>query len=153
MLLVLVARHREQCVDSSRTINRRDFWRYSSAAALVGVVSLNGTTRPSLQGLSPGDRLECIDFENLVGEVFTVNERPAAFKLVHAQRSNRGTDSRPSHVRNEPFSLVFAAPEGAELESAVHRIQHPQLGSFEVFVNRIQFGSRHHGINYEVVFS
>jgi hypothetical protein len=102
---------------------------------------------------SPVSRLECSDFESLVGEAFAVNDRPDALRLVHAQRSNQGKDSRPSHVRQEPFSLVFTAPEGTELANAIHRVQHPQLGCFDVYTNRIQFGSRHRGNNYEIVFS
>ena len=140
-------------MDSENTIKRREFLGHSSAAALVGVASLNGMANELLAGNGQGERLECTDFEGLVGETFTVSDQPASLKLIDAQRAKHATDSRPSHVRQEPFSLVFTAPEGTELDDAIHRVEHRGVGRVDVYINRIQMESHPHGNTYEIVFS
>jgi hypothetical protein len=52
-------------------------------------------------------------------------------------------------LRGEAFSLVFRAAEGPALPDGVHRLTHPVLGSFALFVSA--FGRGRAGQGYQAV--
>jgi hypothetical protein len=139
-------------MDSDKTIQRRDFLGNSSAAAIVGAAALNGAAGGLLASESKDGRLEGANFVDLVGETFSVSGQAAPLKLIDA-RVDRPRDERPAHVRQEPFSLLFAAPEGTELESSIHAISHRRFGQFEVYMHRVQVESYPQGNTYEICFS
>jgi hypothetical protein len=53
--------------------------------------------------------------------------------------------------RRDPFSLVFRAPQGAHYEQRIYRLEHDELGSFELFLVPIQPDER--GPLYQAVFA
>ena len=138
-------------MDLDNTIKRRDFLGNTSAAAIAGAAALNGAATGLLAGESKDGRLECTNFEDLVGDTFTVNGQQTALKLIDAKAGRR--DSRPAHVRQEPFSLLFAAPEGTELADSIHAVGHRRFGEFNVFVQRVQMEAFPQGNTYEICFS
>jgi hypothetical protein len=55
-----------------------------------------------------------------------------------------------AHVR-PPFSLVFRGPAEVVLPQHIYRIQHAQLGSFDLFL--VPIGPDREGMRYEAVFT
>ncbi|MDX6476071.1 MAG: hypothetical protein QOH95_1582 [Gaiellaceae bacterium] len=52
----------------------------------------------------------------------------------------------------DAYSLLFRAPRGAEpLQGRIHRLRHPALGKFELFLSPV--GRAVHGQGYEAVIS
>jgi hypothetical protein len=58
-------------------------------------------------------------------------------------------ETQPSGER-EPFSLVFRAPVHAPREQGTYRIEHPELGAFDLFL--VPIGADAEGVRLEAVF-
>ena len=50
-----------------------------------------------------------------------------------------------------PFSLVFRAPAGDLVPQRIYRVEHGELGSFEIFL--VPIGPDEVGMRYEAVFA
>lgn len=73
---------------------------------------------------------------------------PLALRLSEV---NAGT-AQPNAPRVEPFSLVFTGPAAPILDQEIHRLEHDELGSLDIFLVPIgydQAGS----MRYEAVFN
>jgi len=90
------------------------------------------------------------DFEAHVGTEFTVADGEASItmKLAAVQRGPVRTHGQ----RTEPFSLVFAAPQGTMWPQRMYTFEHPELGSNMIFVVPIGPGDDHVML-YEAVFN
>jgi hypothetical protein len=53
--------------------------------------------------------------------------------------------------RRLPFSLVFRGPREMLLPQHIYRIEHEQLGSFELFI--VPIGPDQAGMRYEAIFT
>ncbi len=53
---------------------------------------------------------------------------------------------------NERFSLVFSGPKTPLLESAIHRLEHEELGQVELYLGRVGTLARE-DVRYEAVFN
>ena len=87
-------------------------------------------------------------FRDRLGETFRLrDESGATLDLVLID-----TRGLPSHsgVR-EPFSVVFRAPARPVLDQMIRRLQHPELGAFELFL--VPIGPDDLGMRYEAVFT
>jgi hypothetical protein len=88
-------------------------------------------------------------FEGRVGERFRVHfepGRPDELELVEAER---GGDAAPG--ARAPFSLVFAVRSEVVHPQQIYRVDHDELGSFELFLVPIAPDER--GTLYEAVFA
>lgn len=54
-------------------------------------------------------------------------------------------------IGGESFSIVFLAPLTAPVEQQIYRIDHPEMGSFELFL--VPVGKDDKGVKYEAVFN
>ncbi len=58
----------------------------------------------------------------------------------------------PGDVNHEKFSLIFSGPKDGLLASAIHQIEHPELGRFEMHLGPIGMPGAD-GLRYEAVFN
>lgn len=138
----------------------------------LGMAGLIGSTWPSIpRPASPGERpvareipvlrpdtLSCQDFSPLVGESFLVKPEsapPLSLALIEA------TVLRPQPVPDPrlgltlaaraPFSIVFRGPADSCLEQGLSRVQHRELGTFDLFLAPIG-GPRTDYAHFEAIF-
>lgn len=149
--------------------NRRSFLLFGGASALAATAIANKVSPSSMlaadQAQSEACKLSladnyCLqnlslkDFQSLLGEKFKVSGFPFSTTLqLHAVTSHlRDGDKRPQESRIEPFSLHFIGTSRTSLSSAIQVLHHPQIGSFNVFVNQIGSANTANEKHYEVVF-
>jgi len=129
-------------------LRRRDFLVRSSAATIVGSISISlmqnqiavadDKKAPKLR------ELKLAHFEKFVGEKFTISrttkaygKQTAVFTLTEAKHHKHKTDKgRPSGVRKSGFTVMFRAETGERLEDGIWRVEHPKLGGFELFLHK-----------------
>ena len=90
-------------------------------------------------------------FAPLVGGVFIMHLDPATdvtLELVDAFSARAGPP--PAEMRS-PFSLVFRGPHEPVAVQRIYRLDHPTLGSFELFI--VPVGPDDRGMRYEAVFT
>ena len=87
-------------------------------------------------------------FKDRLGETFCLrHESGETLDLVLID-----TRGLPSHSDGrEPFSVVFRAPATPVLDQMIRRLQHPELGAFELFL--VPIGPDDVGMRYEAVFT
>ena len=95
----------------------------------------------SLSSLKPDD------FEQHVGSVFAVEADGKRLDLKLAQVERLGSALREGGA----FSLMFLATPGPFLAQGVYAMQHPALGTLELFV--VPLGPREGGNSYQVIFT
>jgi hypothetical protein len=59
---------------------------------------------------------------------------------------------QPEAPRTEPFTLDFTGPTAPVLEQRIHRLEHDELGSLEIFLVPIGFDPDRR-VRYEAVFN
>ena len=87
-------------------------------------------------------------FSERIGETFRLRdgtEAPLELVLIEA----RGLPGRAAG--REPFSIVFRAPAEPVLEQRIRRLEHDELGAFELFL--VPIGPDEAGMRYEAVFT
>jgi hypothetical protein len=88
-------------------------------------------------------------FAGRLGEKFRiVVDAATAFDAELAEVSV-GTDPAPPERRSQ-FSLVFRGPPAVVHPQRIYRVEHAELGSFEVFL--VPIGPDELGMRYEAVF-
>ena len=90
-------------------------------------------------------------FAPLVGGVFVMHLDPATdvtLELVDALSARAGP---PLAEMRSPFSLVFRGPHEPVAVQRIYRLDHPTLGSFELFI--VPVGPDDRGMRYEAVFT
>jgi uncharacterized protein DUF6916 len=96
------------------------------------------------------DQLEATTFEPHRGTEFTTIAADASVVLRLATVD--AYPEQPGAPRVRPFTLVFAGPLSPALEQGIHRLEHPALGTLDIFLVPIASdvpGSR----AYEAVFN
>jgi hypothetical protein len=86
-----------------------------------------------------------------VGEVFhvmvgDVQEMPVLLSEI----SRLATEGSRRRTR-EPFSLIFHAPPGSQLEQQIYRIERPGLEPFECFL--VPIGPDQFGMRFEAIYT
>jgi hypothetical protein len=152
---------------SKQNLARRSFLLYGGALALTSVTASTSLATALLEhevlpscvtDFSHADHL-CLrefslqDFTHLLGQQFSVGagKQQVRMQLFKATSYVVRDDARPSHVRREPFSLVFVAPQELNLPADIYDLRHPQIGGMKVMMTKI--GQAEAGKSrYEVVF-
>jgi hypothetical protein len=57
----------------------------------------------------------------------------------------------PESGRRKPFSVVFQGPKEPVLPQQIYRLEHPEMGTLEVFL--VPIGPNTKGQRYELVFT
>jgi hypothetical protein len=92
-------------------------------------------------------------FAPLVGDAFVAHvdaTNVLELELAAAVPMGRPDSTTAIHVRR-PFSLTFRGPRTPVMVQRIYPMDHPTLGSFEVFL--VPVGSDEHGMLYELVFN
>ena len=91
--------------------------------------------------------LTLTDFEPHKGESFWLRatDRELALELIEIR--NLGDSGR----KGGAFSLLFRAPKGPFLPQAIYPIDHPALGTLELFI--VPIGPTAGGNGYEIIFT
>src|SRR5262245_19560301 len=75
-----------------------------------------------------------------------VRENEPALTLELAEVTERATSPDV-----ELFIVVFRGPLAPRLQQKIHRLEHPVMGSFDLFLTAV--GADHEGRSYEAVFN
>lgn len=87
-------------------------------------------------------------FSGRIGETFRIRSgasRALDLSLVSA------TALGESSERGRPFSILFRGPEDYVLPQGIYRLEHAQIGAFEIFL--VPIGPDEAGMRYEAVFN
>jgi hypothetical protein len=146
-------------VKQKRLLKRRDFLAHASVAGAACVAGSSAVLNFPVSQLSnratePGSEFEV--FQNLVGEQFQVvcegTNKSSTLVLTDVSVRKSGADEkRPAHIRQDSCSLMFASRQGVELGNAIHRFNHPRLGSFELYIDQTRQDRQPNWKHYEAV--
>jgi hypothetical protein len=102
--------------------------------------------------LGAGDaRLEILTlghFTPCVGQVFGLAHEGGVLELLLRRAESAGTHGPAGE--HAGFSLEFLGPPGPLLAQRIYRLEHPRLGSLEIFL--VPLGRADRGVRYEAVF-
>jgi hypothetical protein len=68
-----------------------------------------------------------------------------------ADLSTGGGQGVAGSRRRAPFSTVFRGPATPILPQRIYRLQHPEIGGFELFL--VPIGPDERGMRYEAIFT
>jgi len=147
---------------------RRDFLgRGTAAAAALGAavvpglgVAAGAEDSPNAligKGSKSVGALAYGDFAGRLGQRFMVSapERRVALTLLEASGCSASARAclPAGGVRQEPFSLLFAAPTGTLFESGTYQFSHPDLGRMKLFTHQVGAATAGWAVQYQVVFA
>ena len=130
--------------DQPKLLRRRKFIGLAVTAGITGGMGC-------LSVLKPRRELTAATFEPHVGGRFRVHgvkNGTLDVELVEAH-AHPFDPKRPSHVRREPFTLIFRSAQ-TQFEDQMCKISHPRLGTIEVFLSRVDQPKR--GMKLQAVF-
>jgi len=87
------------------------------------------------------------DFEPRKGETFRLRADPQELALELVEVTKLGESGR----KGGAFSLIFRAPPGPFLPQKIYPVDHPALGTLDIFV--VPIGPIPGGNGYEVIFT
>lgn len=137
------------------SLARRQFLSRSS----VATVAAASIAAPSLASAAAGSRskrleeLDAADFEHRLGQTFALYgpEHKLGVKLESVQRNPHAIDPAQPAATRTPFSLLFRAPAGDELESRMYRLTHTQMGRMTLLLHRVGSSDAEGRFAYEAV--
>lgn len=96
------------------------------------------------------ESLTISDFAPRVGDRFRIAapEDGAGHEAELVEATPVGAGGRPGG--RVPFSLVFRGPAGVVLPQRIYQVDHPELGSLDIFL--VPIGADAAGVRYEAVF-
>jgi hypothetical protein len=92
-------------------------------------------------------------FSGHVGEAFRIHpgaSNPLDVELISATGLGEESESSGSD-RRQPFSIVFRGPGNLLLPQRIYRMEHAEIGSFELFL--VPIGPDDKGHRYEAIFT
>lgn len=96
------------------------------------------------------DNLTKATFDPCLGTKFLVHVdegRTVQLELTQVKGLPGADRAKELNLREEPFTLLFKAPEGVELEQRLYKLEQEQLGTLDIFLVPVGFGE------YEAVFN
>jgi hypothetical protein len=104
------------------------------------------------------ERFTVTTFAERLGETFRVYPdagdatRCLDMALIEAtDLSAGGARQAASSGQRAPFSIVFRGPAAPILPQRIYRLEHPEIGSCEIFL--VPIGPDEHGLRYEAIFT
>ncbi len=101
------------------------------------------------------DKISLALFADHVGERFRIvldQENTLEAELIEAKAlKSNATEEDPDYIRRDPFSLLFRGPKDFYLPQQTYRLEHPTVGTVELFLVPIQ--PDRHGSQFEAVFN
>jgi hypothetical protein len=99
-------------------------------------------------------RLTVDDFEQVVGEVFTIDAGDAGrieLELTEATLHDQAASAVDDTGKRSPFSVEFRGPVEPILAQQTTRLENASLGPLEIFI--VPTGRDEAGTRYEAVFN
>ena len=125
-------------MNESKTTQRREFLKKVSALGTIGVAStVGGAAYAALspvnkRHLPPLHAMTAADFSRLVGSWFRIyDEHGEAFDVCPLPSAGARPRALP---RSEAFVTVFEGRGPEDLTGRTYRVEHAQLGSFDLLV-------------------
>lgn len=100
------------------------------------------------------NELTLSDFATHLGNKFSLSvDNTHQFEIELIEATSLGKNSaRPSHLAaREPFSIIFRVPKEAGLSQRIYRLEHNQMGGFEIFL--VPIGLAEDGLRCEAIFN
>ena len=95
------------------------------------------------------DSLLSTDFSPHVGQPFPL--KVGETELVLSLHEVKVLGHRRAEASRDPFSLEFHGPAGVRLSQGTYALQHPTLGSLEVFITQIGLSAGNS--SFEAIFT
>ena len=156
------------------TVSRRKFVKVGAMMGLSGITALKGAARvfgqqqsAAQEGLFtvPVSQAELVPLTEMtfnahIGTRFRIYTTPLtaiSLELIKVTRrpapsKDRSVNERSAKTPNiECFSVVFRGPRKIALESKTYRVQHDQMGAFDVFIAPVDDHKKQR--RYEAVFN
>lgn len=92
-------------------------------------------------------------FSEHLGSTFRIHpdaSNSLDIELISAAELGGGAGSDQAG-RRRPFSIVFRGPGDVLLPQRIYRMEHPGIGSFELFL--VPIGPDEKGLRYEAIFT
>jgi hypothetical protein len=96
------------------------------------------------------DKLTIDDFSGRIGETFAATATGGP-SLTLTLREAEALYAPPGDQGRTPFSLEFTDPSQEHLPQQTVAIEHPELGSFDLFV--VPLGPGPDGMRYQAIFT
>ena len=91
-------------------------------------------------------------FQELRGESFRLLvPGGAGLDLKLSEVTALSPETSPPGSARQPFALLFHGPATPWVGQATHRLEHPRLGSLEIFL--VPIGPDGSGMRYEAIFT
>jgi len=87
------------------------------------------------------------NFRIYLGPLITVNLE--LVEVTHREQPSKS--SLPAKLKQEGFSILFAAPAKVLLQQGMYKVEHEQMGTFNLFI--VPMGKKKKGQYYEAVFN
>jgi hypothetical protein len=73
-------------------------------------------------------------------------------KLIEVKHTEQSSKSGlPATIKQEGFSILFAAPRGLVLEQGTYKVEHEQMGTFDLFIVPMRKNKKRQ--YYEAIFN
>jgi hypothetical protein len=104
------------------------------------------------------ERFTVATFAERLGETFRVypdaGDATRCLDMALIETTDLSARDRQQSVDSErraPFSVVFRGPATPILPQRIYRIEHPEIGSCEIFL--VPIGPDEQGLHYEAIFT
>jgi hypothetical protein len=132
-------------------LTRRSLLRAGAGAGAAAVIGVRPWAAASAAAAGAPGYLTRSGYAGLEGTTFTVETGadPVVLRLESVADVAGAATRRALAGSDDSFALTFSGPLGSPLDSGIHTLRHPRLGSFELFASPVDEpeGSR----TYEVV--
>lgn len=154
------------------TVSRRKFVKAGAMMGLSGVAALRGASvfgqqaaveRPGLFTIPDGNQHAEIDlseetFSRYVNTKFRIYTSPLTaidLELIKVSRREPPSSEKAAKSAKTPkldcFSVVFRGPRKQALESRTYRVEHDQMGAFDLFITPVDDHKKQR--RYQAVFN
>jgi len=102
------------------------------------------------------DRLTVSDFVGHVNAAFRILRRSGEvldLELIEAKTIGEGRRPDSPGIRQQAFSLIFRGPHDRLLPQSVYPVEHPTLGTLEIFLVPLGPEGDSKGLHYQAVFN
>ena len=119
-------------------LTRRSLLRAGAGAGAAAVIGVRPWAAAAAASTAPG-YLTRSGYAGLEGTSFTVETGadPVVLRLESVADVAGATSRRSLVGSDDSFALTFSGPLGSPLDSGIHTLRHPRLGSFELFASPV----------------
>jgi hypothetical protein len=150
------------------TVSRRKFLKAGTMLSLSAVIPLKSAFAQQQSAernelFKVPDDLQADQFDRFTEEsfsrylntqfrVYTSPLTAVSFELIKVKRWERSPDEKSAHnTKLDCFSVVFRGPRNVALESGTYKVEHDQMGTFELFISPVD--ERKKQRRYQAVFN